>query len=151
MERVGAADGPVVIVDYAHTPDALEQTLRALRAHCTGRLWCVFGCGGDRDRSKRPLMGRIAREHADQVVVTSDNPRSEDPNDIIAAILSGIPSGCRVDVEPDRRRAIRQALLAARGGDIVLIAGKGHEDYQIVGTTRLHFSDAEVAKEFLDA
>ena len=148
MERVAAAAGPLVIVDYAHTPDALEQTLRALRQHCTGRLWCVFGCGGDRDRAKRPLMGRIAWEHADELLITSDNPRSEDPAAIIAEIATGLPehgAAC----EPDRAVAIRRAIAAARPGDCVLIAGKGHEDYQEVNGVRTPFSDAGVARAAL--
>jgi UDP-N-acetylmuramoyl-L-alanyl-D-glutamate--2,6-diaminopimelate ligase len=150
MERVPSADGPVVIVDYAHTPDALEQTLRALRAHCGGRLWCVFGCGGDRDRSKRPLMGRIAREHADQVVVTSDNPRSEDPESIIGQICAGIPDANALR-DADRRRAIHRAIAEADRPDCVLIAGKGHEDYQEVRGVRTPFSDVAVAREALAA
>ena len=148
MERIAAAAGPLVIVDYAHTPDALEQTLRALRQHCTGRLWCVFGCGGDRDRAKRPLMGRIAWEHADELLITSDNPRSEDPAAIIAEIATGLPqhgAAC----EPDRAAAIRRAIAAARPGDCVLIAGKGHEDYQEVNGVRTPFSDAGIARAAL--
>ena len=148
MERIAAAAGPLVIVDYAHTPDALEQTLRALSPHCSGRLWCVFGCGGDRDRAKRPLMGRIAWEHADELLITSDNPRSEDPAAIIAEIATGLPehgAAC----EPDRAAAIRRAIAAARPGDCVLIAGKGHEDYQEVNGVRTPFSDAGIARAAL--
>ena len=148
MERVG--DVPLVIVDYAHTPDALEQSLRAIRLHCRGRLWCVFGCGGDRDRSKRPLMGRLAREHADEIVVTSDNPRSEDPLSIIAGICSGIPDP-GVIREPDRRAAIFRAIRDADPADCILIAGKGHESYQESGGIRAPFSDAAVAREALAA
>jgi len=148
MERVG--DTPLVIVDYAHTPDALEQSLRAIRSHCRGRLWCVFGCGGDRDRSKRPLMGRLAREHADEVVVTSDNPRSEDPLAIIAGICAGIPDA-GVIREADRRAAIFRAICEAGPVDCVLIAGKGHENYQETGGIRAPFSDAAVAREALAA
>jgi UDP-N-acetylmuramoyl-L-alanyl-D-glutamate--2,6-diaminopimelate ligase len=150
MERIAGARGPLVIVDYAHTPDALEQTLRALRQHCSGRLWCVFGCGGDRDRMKRPLMGRIAWEHADELVITSDNPRSETPSAIIAEIATGIPEHGAV-CEPDRAAAIRRAIAAARPGDCVLVAGKGHEDYQEIGGLRTPFSDAAVAREALAA
>ncbi|MBI4881512.1 MAG: UDP-N-acetylmuramoyl-L-alanyl-D-glutamate--2,6-diaminopimelate ligase [Planctomycetes bacterium] len=149
LEPVDCGQDFRVLVDYAHTDDALSKVLETLRPLTKGRIITVFGCGGDRDRSKRPRMGRVAAALSDMAIVTSDNPRSEDPNDIIAAILSGIPSGCRVDVEPDRRRAIRQALLAARGGDIVLIAGKGHEDYQLVGGERIDFDDCAVAKEVL--
>jgi UDP-N-acetylmuramoyl-L-alanyl-D-glutamate--2,6-diaminopimelate ligase len=148
MERIGAA--PLVIVDYAHTPDALEQSLRALRLHCRGRLWCVFGCGGDRDRSKRPLMGRLAREHADEIVVTSDNPRSEDPLSIIEGICAGIPDP-GVIREADRRAAIFRAIRDAAPADCVLIAGKGHENYQETAGVRSPFSDSAVAREALAA
>jgi UDP-N-acetylmuramoyl-L-alanyl-D-glutamate--2,6-diaminopimelate ligase len=150
MERIAAAEGPLVIVDYAHTPDALEQTLRALRRHCPGRLWCVFGCGGDRDRAKRPLMGRIAWEHADELLITSDNPRSEDPAAIIAEIATGLPEHGAAR-EPDRAAAIRRAIGAARPGDCVLIAGKGHEDYQEASGARTPFSDAGIARDALAA
>ena len=148
MQRVTAASGPLVIVDYAHTPDALEQSLRALRQHCTGRLWCVFGCGGDRDRAKRPLMGRIAWEHADELLITSDNPRGEDPAAIIAEIATGLPARGAA-CEPDRAAAIRRAIAAARPGDCVLIAGKGHEEYQEVNGVRTPFSDAGIARAAL--
>jgi len=150
MERIAGERSPLVIVDYAHTPDALEQTLRALRQHCSGRLWCVFGCGGDRDRAKRALMGRIAWEHADQLVLTSDNPRSEDPLAIIAEIATGIPEH-GATCEPDRGVAIRCAIGAARPGDCVLIAGKGHEGYQEANGVRTPFSDVEAAREALAA
>ena len=146
MEVVDGGISPQVVVDYAHTPDALEQALLALRRHCVGRLWCVFGCGGDRDTGKRPLMGAIAARLADAVVVTSDNPRSESPARIIADIRAGIADGVEVRVEPDRRAAIRAAIAAAAPTDTVLIAGKGHEDYQLVGTERLPFSDQAEAR-----
>ncbi len=150
MQRINAAGTPLVIVDYAHSPDALEQTLRALREHASGRLWCVFGCGGDRDRAKRPLMGRIAWEHADEVLITSDNPRSEDPEAIIDDIATGIPAaGARR--ECDRATAIRCAIAQAAPGDCVLIAGKGHEEYQDAGGVRAPFSDAAIAREALAA
>ncbi len=148
MQRVQGEQGPLVVVDYAHTPDALEQALRALRVHCRGRLWCVFGCGGDRDRSKRPLMGRIAREHADEVVVTSDNPRSEEPAAIIEEICAGIPDP-GVIREPDRRAAILRAIALASPADCILLAGKGHENYQETGGVRQPFSDVQVAAEAL--
>ena len=146
MEVVDGGISPQVVVDYAHTPDALEQALLALRRHCVGRLWCVFGCGGDRDTGKRPLMGAIAARLADAVVVTRDNPRSESPARIIADIRAGIADGVEVRVEPDRRAAIRAAIAAAAPTDTVLIAGKGHEDYQLVGTERLPFSDQAEAR-----
>ncbi len=152
MQRVaGPASAATVIVDYAHTPDALEKALAAARTHCRGRLHVVFGCGGDRDALKRPIMGRIAVAGADVVTVTDDNPRSEDPANIVRDILAGIPGGAAaVQVEHDRATAIRSAILAAGAADLVLIAGKGHEDYQIHGTTRRAFSDAEVARAVLE-
>ena len=143
MELVGSTE-PAVVVDYAHTPDALEKALQALRVHCSGKLWVVFGCGGDRDLGKRAEMGAIAQRCADRVVVTSDNPRTEPPAQIIEHILQGI-SGETV-VESDRRAAIRQAIFAADKNDVILIAGKGHEDYQILGAQRLPFSDQAEAR-----
>ena len=136
-------------MDYAHTPNALENALEALRPLVDGRLWVVFGCGGDRDRGKRPEMAEIACRLADQVVVTSDNPRTEDARAIIDEIVVGGKDFALV--EPDRRRAIEQTLAAAASGDVVLIAGKGHEDYQIIGTEKIHFSDQEeVARVLAD-
>lgn len=144
MELVDASAQPAVVVDYAHTPDALEKALQALRVHCQGNLWVVFGCGGDRDTGKRAEMGEIARRYADKLVVTSDNPRTESPQQIIDHILQG--TGRDVIVESDRRAAIRQAIFAADKNDVVLIAGKGHEDYQILGAQRLPFSDQTEAR-----
>jgi UDP-N-acetylmuramoyl-L-alanyl-D-glutamate--2,6-diaminopimelate ligase len=151
MERFGG-DGraPLVIVDYAHTPDALAKALAAVRAHCAGELWCVFGCGGERDPGKRPLMGRIAEEHAEHVIVTNDNPRREDPATIVAEILRGLRTPGRALVEQDRRAAIRLALRGANTHDAVLVAGKGHEGYQILGTQRIAFSDRVVVEELLE-
>ncbi len=140
---------PAVLVDYAHTPDALEKALMAARAHQTGALWCVFGCGGDRDRGKRSLMGGIAARCADQVVVTSDNPRSEEPLRIIEEIVTGLKSQPHISIEPDRACAIRQAIGRASSSDIVMIAGKGHENYQEVKGVRHPFDDAEVARAAL--
>jgi UDP-N-acetylmuramoyl-L-alanyl-D-glutamate--2,6-diaminopimelate ligase len=138
-----------VIVDYAHTPDSLENLLKAARPFISGRMICVFGCGGDRDRSKRPQMGKIVADLADRVVVTSDNPRTEDPEKILADILEGIPSTVTPLVLADRAVAIRTAILEAVPGDGVLIAGKGHEDYQILGTEKVHFDDREQARAAL--
>jgi UDP-N-acetylmuramoyl-L-alanyl-D-glutamate--2,6-diaminopimelate ligase len=138
-----------VIVDYAHTPDSLENLLRAARPFIKGRMLCVFGCGGDRDRTKRPQMGRIAADLADGVFVTSDNPRTEDPERILEDILAGIPETVKPIVIADRATAIRTAILNAEPGDGVLIAGKGHEDYQILGTEKIHFDDREQARAAL--
>ncbi len=150
MERVsGTPDQPLAVIDYAHTPHALEQVLAALREHGSNRLWCVFGCGGDRDAGKRPLMGAAAERGADRVIVTDDNPRTEDPNRIVSAILAGMQRPEAATVIRDREAAIAQALAEATAGDIVLIAGKGHEDYQIIGTERQPFSDRAVAQRCL--
>ncbi len=137
----GANSTPLVVVDYAHTPQALAQVLAALRAHTSGKLTCVFGCGGDRDRGKRPLMAAAAAERADVLIVTDDNPRSENPETIVAEILAGLPSGVTARVIHDRAHAIKTALGEARFDDVVLIAGKGHEDYQLYGAERRVFSD----------
>lgn len=134
METFRFQQHATVVVDYAHTPDALEQALKALRLHCDGKLWCVFGCGGDRDKGKRPLMGAIAQRYADHVVVTSDNPRSEDILQICNDIAAGMDSsGTAWQTEPDRQAAIRLALSSAAPQDIILLAGKGHETVQIIG------------------
>jgi UDP-N-acetylmuramoyl-L-alanyl-D-glutamate--2,6-diaminopimelate ligase len=160
VEAVPNSKGIHVLVDYAHKSDALEKVLATLKQALAesnttrSRLITVFGCGGDRDRTKRPVMGKIAMTHSDHVFVTSDNPRTEDPSAIIAEILIGITDRTRCTVEPDRALAIRAALKMARPGDLVLIAGKGHEDYQILsdgkgGTKKIHFDDREVAAEAL--
>lgn len=146
MDRIAREGAPVVVIDYAHTPDALEKALEALASHCQGSLWCVVGCGGDRDRGKRPQMGRIASTLADHAIITDDNPRTEDSAVIIADILEGVDQ-TTVTVEPDRATAIRLAISGAGKDDIVLIAGKGHEDYQEVNGKKLFFSDyVEVEK-----
>jgi len=137
-----------VIVDYAHTPAALENVLATLRELTGGRLITVFGCGGNRDRAKRPLMGAAVTASADHALITSDNPRMEDPLSIIREIEAGCAKG-RYEVEPDRRKAIEKALAMAQPGDIVLIAGKGHETFQEVGKTMLPFDDRQVAREIL--
>jgi UDP-N-acetylmuramoyl-L-alanyl-D-glutamate--2,6-diaminopimelate ligase len=150
MQTLGGRDMPMVVVDYAHTPDALENvllTLREVRGESGGRVICVFGCGGDRDRGKRPMMGRVAARFADVSIVTSDNPRSEEPATIIAEICAGMEGECQV-IE-DRARAIAQAIARARAEDTVLIAGKGHEDYQEIADVRHPFSDTELAQRAL--
>jgi UDP-N-acetylmuramoyl-L-alanyl-D-glutamate--2,6-diaminopimelate ligase len=152
MEFVGGAGQPLAAVDYAHTPDALGKALEALRPLAVqrgGRLWCVFGCGGNRDAAKRPLMGATAARHADWVVVTSDNPRSEKPELIISQILLGLSGHAHVVVEPDRAHAIAYALSTAAPQDVLLIAGKGHEDYQEAAGQRLAFSDLAHLREAL--
>jgi UDP-N-acetylmuramoyl-L-alanyl-D-glutamate--2,6-diaminopimelate ligase len=147
FETVDEGQPFTVVVDYSHKPGALENVLRAARELSTGRVLCVFGCGGDRDRAKRPLMGRIAAELADHAIVTSDNPRSEDPDAIIEEVVAGAPG--RLEIEPDRYAAIERALEAARAGDVVVIAGKGHEQGQEVEGRVLPFDDREVARAAL--
>jgi UDP-N-acetylmuramoyl-L-alanyl-D-glutamate--2,6-diaminopimelate ligase len=152
MQRVGSLHGPEVVVDYAHTPDALEKVLLSLQPLAAARggvLWCVFGCGGNRDASKRPLMGGIAARLARRVVVTSDNPRDESPFDIVEQIVAGAPGG-HVSKVVDRREAIAHVLRDAAEADVVLIAGKGHEDYQEIRGIRLPFSDAHEAQKALE-
>ena len=165
LERVHGRGDRFVYVDYSHTPDALENALTALRALSSGRIVCVLGCGGDRDRTKRPIMGAIAARLSDLAVVTSDNPRSEDPRAIIEEILPGVraqglaevdpeklaavPAGKTFAAEPDRRRAIEAGIRAAQPGDMVLIAGKGHETYQVIGNRTIHFDDREQAARVL--
>ncbi|MBL8694208.1 MAG: UDP-N-acetylmuramoyl-L-alanyl-D-glutamate--2,6-diaminopimelate ligase [Planctomycetes bacterium] len=151
LERVDGGKPFRVFVDYAHTDDGLDRVLSTLRPLTRGRVIVVFGCGGDRDRTKRPRMGSVAHRLADLVIVTSDNPRSERPEAIAEEIVAGIPAAARgnIVVELDRRRAIRHAVSKARAGDVVLIAGKGHEDYQILGADRISFDDRQVAREAL--
>jgi UDP-N-acetylmuramoyl-L-alanyl-D-glutamate--2,6-diaminopimelate ligase len=151
MEVFGGGSHPVAIVDYAHTPDALAKVLEAARAHARGRLHCVFGCGGDRDAGKRPQMGAIAEGLADVVVLTNDNPRTEDPGAILAQIAAGMHDAARAVVIPDRAEAIQHALAEAESGDVVVIAGKGHEEYQITGEERRPFSDRRVVLDALGA
>lgn len=152
MQRVTVHAGlPAVYIDYAHSPAALELALHALRAHCRGRLWCVFGCGGDRDAGKRPMMGRVAQRLADHVVVTNDNPRTESPSGIIDDIVAGLPSPDAATIIENRAAAIAWAVEHARASDLVLVAGKGHEDYQDIAGERLPYSDFGVAHAALDA
>ncbi|MEQ2026553.1 UDP-N-acetylmuramoyl-L-alanyl-D-glutamate--2,6-diaminopimelate ligase [Xenorhabdus szentirmaii] len=141
MEVFSAPGRPTVVVDYAHTPDALEKALSAARLHCKGQLWCVFGCGGDRDKGKRPLMGGVAELGADRVIVTDDNPRSEEPQSIVSDILKGFVDPMQVTAIHGRVEAVTSAIMQAEAEDVVLVAGKGHEDYQLVGNRRLDYSD----------
>lgn len=156
MQVYGGDNLPLVVVDYAHTPDALQNVLSTLREQLEqgksgGRLVCVFGCGGDRDNGKRPLMGQVAVTLADQVVITTDNPRHEQPQAIIDAILAGLPASAQAgySVQPERAAAIAQAIAAARAGDIVLVAGKGHEDYQDIAGVKHPFSDSAMVQASL--
>jgi UDP-N-acetylmuramoyl-L-alanyl-D-glutamate--2,6-diaminopimelate ligase len=145
----GPPDKPWVVIDYAHTPDALQRVLGTLEAAVLGEITCVFGCGGDRDRGKRPLMGAVAADLADRIVLTDDNPRTEDPAAIVNAIREGVGAHPRVSVIHDRRTALASAIGKARPGDVVFIAGKGHESEQFVGKERRAFSDRAVAAEIL--
>ncbi|MFN2350015.1 MAG: UDP-N-acetylmuramoyl-L-alanyl-D-glutamate--2,6-diaminopimelate ligase [Thioalkalivibrio sp.] len=149
MERFARVDGATLVVDYAHTPAALAQVLQALRNHCTGRLWCVFGCGGDRDAGKRPLMAWAAEQFADRVVVTSDNPRHEDPAAIAAQVMAGFERADAVHMELYREAAVRWAWDQAVPGDLVLVAGKGHETVQIVGDEQRPSSDRALARQLV--
>lgn len=149
MQSFSAENSPLVVVDFAHTPDAMEQALLALKEHCQGNLWIVFGAGGDRDRSKRPEMGKVAAAIADHIVVTSDNPRGEKPEQIIHEIEKGIPSDLSPHIEEERRPAIEYAISKAELEDIVLVAGKGHETGQIFADRTIEFSDLKVVAEIL--
>ena len=149
MQPFGGQDKPLVVVDYSHTPDALEKALIALRHHTDGTLFCVFGCGGDRDRGKRPIMAAIAEKYADRVVVTDDNPRHEDPRQIVADILQGFSDPNKIIVEHDRSKAIRDVIHYAAKGDCILVAGKGAETYQQINDEKIPFSDTEKVKESL--
>ncbi|XBS70527.1 UDP-N-acetylmuramoyl-L-alanyl-D-glutamate--2,6-diaminopimelate ligase [Acerihabitans sp. KWT182] len=149
MEVFHGGGKPTVVVDYAHTPDALEKALTAARLHCHGKLWCVFGCGGDRDKGKRPLMGGVAEQYADRVVITDDNPRGEVPQAIINDILAGLLDAGRAMVIPGRAEAVTSAIMQASEQDVVLVAGKGHEDYQLIGQQRLDYSDRTTVARLL--
>lgn len=150
LEEVPNACGLNVFIDYAHTPDALENVLKTIRDFSKGRIITVFGCGGDRDKSKRAPMGKIASTLSDITIITSDNPRSEDPLGIIEDIKKGVSPNRRLFIQPDREKAIKDAIFSSRKGDTILIAGKGHENYQILGDKTIHFSDFEVAKKVLE-
>ncbi len=148
-ERIGLSNGAAAIIDYAHTPAALANILQGVRAHVPGKLWCIYGCGGDRDRGKRPLMAQAAEQYADAVVITDDNPRTENPADIIADSLRGMGHREKAWIKRPREEAIRFVLPQLEAGDAVVIAGKGHEDYQILGTTKHHYSDQETVRTWL--
>jgi UDP-N-acetylmuramoyl-L-alanyl-D-glutamate--2,6-diaminopimelate ligase len=139
-----------VIVDYAHTPQGLAAACKAAKQHFDGKLWCVFGCGGDRDREKRPLMAQAAEQFADHVVVTSDNPRHENPQTIIRQILNGFARPDAVDSFIDRREAILHAIVQAEMADVILVAGKGHESCLLIGDERIEFDDRKVVQELLE-
>lgn len=149
MEVFTNTDRPTVVVDYAHTPDALEKALQAARLHCKGQLWCLFGCGGDRDKGKRPLMAEAAQKFSDRIIVTDDNPRSEDPQAIIADITAGFSRTENVQVIHGRAEAVAHAILQAKSDDVILVAGKGHEDYQLIGLQRLDYSDRTTVAQLL--
>lgn len=151
MQKMGGGARPLVVVDYSHTPDALRNALAALRPLCEGALWCVFGCGGERDRGKRPLMAEAAQANADRIIVTDDNPRGEDGDAIVADIVEGFTEPGAVHVERDRGRAIHRAITGAGAADVVLIAGKGHEVSQECNGARLPFSDTAAARRALEA
>ena len=150
MQSFGCDKTPLVVVDFAHTPDALEQALTSLRQHTKGDLWCVFGCGGDRDQGKRALMGAVAQAQADKIVLTNDNPRSENAEKIVTDIKSGMNKFEKVLIELDRHIAIHTAIQQAKAGDVVLVAGKGHEKYQIIGEEKYSFSDIDEVKKQLE-
>jgi UDP-N-acetylmuramoyl-L-alanyl-D-glutamate--2,6-diaminopimelate ligase len=143
--RVGKAS---IVVDYAHTPDALEKAITASRQHCKGKLWCVFGAGGDRDTGKRPLMGAIAEKLADHVILTDDNARSENPETIINEILAGCHNPQYILVEHDRKTAIQKAYSMTSSEDMVLVAGKGHENYQVIGNTTVPYDERHFVSQF---
>ena len=143
METVQGEQNYKVVVDYAHTPDALSQALKALRLHTKGKLWCVFGCGGDRDKGKRPLMAQAAEQGADALVITTDNSRSESPSAIAEDIRAGLNHPENAQDIPDREQAIRYCLTNAGSNDLILAAGKGHESYQIIGEQKIHYNERE--------
>ncbi|OBX04435.1 UDP-N-acetylmuramoylalanyl-D-glutamate--2,6-diaminopimelate ligase [Gallibacterium genomosp. 3] len=149
MERFTAENKPTAVVDYAHTPDALEKALLASRLHCHGELWCIFGCGGDRDKGKRPQMAKIAEQLADKVIITDDNPRTEDAAAIINDIVQGLDFPNNATIIHRREQALAYAFEQAKSNDLILVAGKGHEDYQIIGHTKHHFSDREIVSQLL--
>jgi UDP-N-acetylmuramoyl-L-alanyl-D-glutamate--2,6-diaminopimelate ligase len=149
MELFSSEGKAKIVVDYAHTPDALDKALQALRVHCSGKLWCIFGCGGDRDTGKRPMMARIAEQQADVIILSDDNPRSEDPSIITKDMLVGLNEPEAAKIIHDRFDACQYALSQAGENDIILLAGKGHEDYQVLANKTVHYSDRESAQKLL--
>ncbi|UDG81386.1 UDP-N-acetylmuramoyl-L-alanyl-D-glutamate--2,6-diaminopimelate ligase [Candidatus Profftia lariciata] len=149
MEIFTSSNKPTVVVDYAHTPDALNKTLITMRFKCKGKLWCVFGCGGQRDQGKRPIMGRISERYADHIIITNDNPRQEDPESIVADILKGMFDTKNVQVILDRTAAVTNSIIQAKSNDIILLVGKGHENYQLIGNNQLYYSDREIVTHLL--
>lgn len=149
MQAFSVAGKPTVVVDYAHTPDALEKAIRACRRHTQNELWVVFGCGGDRDKGKRPEMARVAEKFGDKVLVTDDNPRTESSEEIFKDIFKGFSSELRVESEHDRTKAIHKVFQMANAEDLILVAGKGHEDYQVIGTEKVHLSDIETVRSLM--
>jgi UDP-N-acetylmuramoyl-L-alanyl-D-glutamate--2,6-diaminopimelate ligase len=150
MEAFSGQKTATAVVDYAHTPDALEKALIACRQHCHGQLFVVFGCGGDRDKGKRPLMAQAAQKYADCLVVTNDNPRTEKPMSIIEDVLAGLNDKCQVNIIVDRKQAVLETLAKAQLNDVVLLAGKGHEDYIILGSEKIDYNERDVVKQFFD-
>ncbi len=148
MELYPSQQGATIVVDYAHTPDALEKALLATKQHCTGKLWCIFGCGGDRDKGKRPLMGEVAQRFADHIIITDDNVRSEDPAQIVQDILSGCTQPELFHIEHDRQTAIKHAAAEASDNDMILVAGKGHENYQIIGQQKVPYDERHFVASF---
>lgn len=149
MQSFAAPGKPTVVVDYAHTPDALDKTLSSLREHCDGELWCVFGCGGDRDNSKRPLMGAVAEQKSDHVIITDDNPRTENSDSIVSMIREGMKNKETIYIQ-SRKKAIESAIKQSAANDMILVAGKGHEDYQQIGTKKVHYSDLEAVSNLME-
>lgn len=146
MEAFTAVNKPTAIVDYAHTPDALKNALTACRQHCQGDLWVVFGCGGNRDKGKRAQMGKIAEQNSDHIVVTNDNPRNEAPEDIAQDIITGSDKPEKITIMLDRQKAVLSALTKAKSEDVILLAGKGHEDYIIVGDKQIPYNERELMR-----
>jgi UDP-N-acetylmuramoyl-L-alanyl-D-glutamate--2,6-diaminopimelate ligase len=149
LEKVEFGQPYLILIDYAHTEDALRQLLHTVRGYTKNRMLLVFGCGGERDRGKRPVMGRVAAELADEIILTSDNPRNEDPDQIIRDVMAGIPDARKIRIIPDREEAIGKAIEVASTGDALVLAGKGHENYQIIGTEKLHFDEREILAKLL--